>query len=159
MEELPHMTREIWLTMGNQKQRRKWATEHPLAWILEYQPTILLPGKGYQALEPYPFQQQFLNCRDDYRAINKPRQCGISTIVAAEAAWEFDNVPGAQIMVVSKDLAAAQNFHTYVMDILKSVRLNNPNAPRLTKTNQSETKNTNGSRIVSLAATKEAGRS
>lgn len=130
-----------------------------MAWILEYQPTILLPGKGYEPLEPYPFQQDFLNCRDDFRIINKPRQCGISTIVAAEVAWEFDNIPGAQIMIVSKDLGAAQNFHTYVMDILRSVRLNNPDAPKLTKQNQSETKNDKGSRIVSLAASKEAGRS
>lgn len=118
-----------------------------------------MPGKGYLPLEPYPFQQDFLNCRDKYRIINKPRQCGISTIVAAEVAWEFDNIPGAQIMIVSKDLGAAQNFHTYVMDILRSVRLNNPDAPKLTKQNQSETKNDLGSRIVSLAASKEAGRS
>lgn len=152
--------RERWLReFPNQAERQQFARESPMAWILEYQPTILLPGKGYLPLEPYPFQQDFLNCRDDYRIINKPRQCGISTIVAAEVAWEFDNVPGAQIMIVSKDLAAAQNFHTYVMDILRSIRLNNPDAPKLTKTNQSETKNENGSRIVSLAASKEAGRS
>lgn len=153
------MTPEQWLKTGTPEQRKIWATQHPLAWIFEYRPTILLPGKGYQPLNPYPFQQDFLNCRKQYRAINKPRQCGISTIVAAEVAWEFDNVPGAQIMIISKDLAAAQNFHIYVMDILRSVRLNNPDAPALTKTNQSETRNANGSRIVSLAASKEAGRS
>ena len=139
--------------------QERLAKESPMALILTYRPTILLPGKGYLPLEPYPFQQDFLNCRDDYRAINKPRQCGISTIVAAEVAWEFDNIPGAQIMIVSKDLEAAQNFHTYVMDILRSVRLNNPNAPTLKKQNQSETTNANGSRIVSLAASREAGRS
>lgn len=153
------MTRADWLKTGSPEDRKRWAKQHPLAWILEYQPTILLPGKGYIPFEPYPFQQEFLNCRDQYRAINKPRQCGISTTVAAEVAWEFDNVPGAQIMIISKDLAAAQNFHIYVMDILRSVRLNNPDAPTLTKTNQSETRNAAGARIVSLAASKEAGRS
>lgn len=155
-----YWNRQRWVkTFPNKTDRQRLAKESPMAWILEYQPTILLPGKGYLPLEPYPFQQDFINDRSDYRAINKPRQCGISTIVAAEVAWEFDNVPGAQIMIVSKDLGAAQNFHTYVMDILRSVRLNNPKAPKLTKENQSETKNVNGSRIVSLAASKEAGRS
>lgn len=155
-----YWNRERWIKeVPNEADRKRFARESPMAWILEYQPTILLPGKGYLPLEPYPFQQDFLNCRDDFRIINKPRQCGISTIVAAEVAWEFDNVPGAQIMIVSKDLGAAQNFHTYVMDILRSVRLNNPDAPKLTKQNQSETKNEMGSRIVSLAASKEAGRS
>jgi hypothetical protein len=98
-------------------------------------------------------------CRDRFRAINKPRQCGISTIAAAEAAWEFDNVPGAQIVVISKDQAAAINFHKYIYNILYSVRQNNPNAPRLVKTNECETTNDRGARIVSLAASKEAGRS
>lgn len=118
-----------------------------------------MPGKGQISLEPWPFQQQFLNCRDRYRAINKPRQCGISTTAAAEAAWEFDNIPGAQIVIISKDKDAAVNFHKYVYNILYSVRKNNPNAPRLLKTNERETTNTLGNRIVSLAASKESGRS
>jgi phage FluMu gp28-like protein len=126
---------------------------------LEYQPTILLPGKGLIPLEPWPFQQEFLNCRDRFRAINKPRQCGISTTAAAEAAWEFDNLPGAQIVVISKDKDAAVNFHKYIYSILHSVRKNNPNAPRLVKVNERETTNVNGARIVSLAASAETGRS
>ncbi len=98
-------------------------------------------------------------CRDRFRAINKPRQCGISTTAAAEAAWEFDNVPGAQIVIISKDKDAAVNFHKYVYAILHSIRKNNPNAPALLKTNERETTNSIGSRIVSLAASKESGRS
>jgi hypothetical protein len=126
---------------------------------LEYQPTILLPGKGQIPLEPWAFQQEFLMCRDRFRAINKPRQCGISTIAAAEAAWEFDNVPGAQIVIISKDKDAAINFHKYIYNILHSVRRNNPNLPKLIKTNERETTNANGARIVSLASSKETGRS
>lgn len=118
-----------------------------------------MPGKGLIPLEPYPFQQEFLNCRDRYRAINKPRQCGISTIAAAEVAWEFDNIPGAQIVVVSKDLDAAINFHQYIYSILYSVRKNNPDAPKLLKTNERVTTNANGARITTLAASKETGRS
>lgn len=97
--------------------------------------------------------------RSTYRAVNKPRQCGISTIAAAEVAWEFDNVPGAQIVVVSKDMDAAINFHQYIYTILHSVRKNNRNAPKLVKTNERVTTNANGSRITSLAASRETGRS
>lgn len=118
-----------------------------------------MPGKGYVLYEPWPFQQDFLNCREQYRAVNKPRQCGISTTAAGDAAWEFDNVPGAQIVIISKDKDAAINFHKYVYAFLRSVRKTNPNAPKLIKENERETTNANGSRIVSLAAGKESGRS
>ncbi len=159
MAKLPYMTREMWLKTGTTPQRQKWATQHSLAWTLEYQPTILLPGKGYILFEPWPFQQEFMLCSDRFRAINKPRQCGISTTGAAEAAWEFDNVPGAQIVIISKDKDAAVNFHKYVRNILLSVRKNNPTAPRIIKDNERETTNELGNRIVSLAASKESGRS
>jgi len=118
-----------------------------------------LPGKGFIPYEPWEFQQEFLMCRDLYRAINKPRQCGISTTEAVDVAWEFDNVPGAQIVIISKDKDAAVNFHKYVYNILRSVRKNNPRAPKLVKENERETTNVNGSRIVSLASGKESGRS
>lgn len=154
-----YLTREKWLTMGSQEQRQRWASEMPLLWALEYQPTILLPGKGYIPYEPWPFQQDFLNCRDQLRAINKPRQCGISTTEAVDVAWEFDNLPGAQIVIISKDQDAATNFHRYVRNILFSVRANNPDAPKILKDNERETSNELGNRIVSLAASKESGRS
>lgn len=153
------LDRQTWLTLGTQPQRRQWARETALAYILEFQPTILLPGKGQIVFEPWPFQQAFLRCKDRFRAINKPRQCGISTTAAAEAAWEFDNVPGAQIVIISKDKDAAVNFHKYVRNILWSVRLNNPDAPAILKDNERETTNALGNRIVSLAASKESGRS
>jgi hypothetical protein len=156
---MKYMTRDQWVQLAPVAKRRQWATEMPLCWALEYQPTILLPGKGFIPYEPWPFQQDFMNCRDRFRAINKPRQCGISTTAAVEAAWEFDNVPGAQIVIISKDKDAAINFHKYVYNILYSVRENNPNAPRLLKTNERETTNSLGNRIVSLAASKESGRS
>lgn len=155
-----HWTRPEWIANEpDQKKRRRWATELPLAWILEYRPTILLPGKGLIPFEPWPFQQDFVNCRDRFRVINKPRQCGISTTVAAEVAWEFDNVPGAQIVIISKDKDAATNFHNYVYSILHSVRRNNPDAPKLVKTNERQTTNSIGAKITSLASSKESGRS
>lgn len=153
------ISREQWLEMGTEQERQQWAKELPLAWLLEYRPTILFPGKGHIPFELYPFQQEFVSCRDSFRAINKPRQCGISTAVAAEVAWEFCNVPGAQIVIISKDKDAAVNFHNYVYEILRSVKNSDPNFPRLLKENERQTTNSIGSKITSLAAGKEAGRS
>lgn len=121
----------------------------------------MFPGRGYIPFEPWPFQQEFLQCRERFRIINKPRQCGISTTEAAECAWEFDNIPGSRIVIISKDGDSAINFHKYVTDMLKSVRRNNPDAkfPALLKTNTRLTENSIGSKIISLASSKEAGRS
>lgn len=130
-----------------------------MAWVLEYQPTILFPGKGYIPYEPWPFQQAILQDRSQYRAVNKPRQCGVSTTEAVEAAWEFDNIAGSVIVIISKDKDAAVNFHKYIYNILHSVRDRNKKAPKLLKTNERETTNDIGSRIVSLPASKETGRS
>lgn len=156
---MKYWTREAWLQAGTEEQRRATAKLNPLAWIFEYEPTILFPGKGYIPLIPYPFQQDFIRCRDRFRAINKPRQCGISTIAAAEVAWEFCNVPGAQIVIISKDKDAAINFHTYVYAILHSVKDKDPNFPKLVKENERVTTNENGAKITSLAAGAETGRS
>ncbi len=152
------MTPKRWKTFLK-ADRKRWAKETPLAWVLEYQPTILLPGKGLIPFVPWYFQQVFLACRDRFRIINKPRQCGISTTTAADVAWEFDNIPGSQIVIISKDKDAAENFHAYVYQILRSVRQNNPDSPKLLKTNQRVTTNDIGSKITSLASSKEAGRS
>ncbi len=127
---------------------------------MEYRPKILFPGRGYIPFEPWPFQQEVLNCQDRYRAVNKPRQCGISTLFAAEAAWEATHVPGAQIIIVSKDLEAAVNFHNYIYNVLKSARDVDPDFPKIGKENERVTTFPSlGSRIVSLPASKETGRS
>lgn len=68
-------------------------------------------------------------------------------------------MPGAQIVIISKDKDAAVNFHKYIYNILFSARLNNPDAPQLLKVNERETTNAAGARIMSLAASKESGRS
>jgi hypothetical protein len=155
------LTREQWTKIGTPKDRQQWAKEHPLAYILEFRPQILLPGKGLIDYEPWLFQREFLACRDRFRIINKPRQCGISTTVAAEVAFEFDTVPGAQIVIISKDKDAAVNFHSYVYNVLYSTRRNAPkkSLPKLLKTNERVTTNSIGSKITSLASGKESGRS
>lgn len=153
------MTQEEWQKYPADK-RRAWARETPLAWILEYQPTILLPGKGFIPFELWDFQKEFISNQDRFRAVNKPRQCGISTTAAAEVAWKVTHKPGAQIIIVSKDLDAAVNFHRYVYNILNSVKGRDPDMPKMTKDNTRETEfGAFGSRVVSLTASKETGRS
>lgn len=99
-------------------------------------------------------------CDDRFRAMNKPRQCGISTTAAAEAAWKVTHMPGAQIIIVSKDLDAAINFHKYIYNILYSIQKKDPDFPVFGKTNTRETTFPSlGSRIMSLTASKETGRS
>lgn len=108
----------------------------------------------------WDFQAEFIKDTSRFRAINKPRQCGISTTAAAEAAWKVTHKPGAQIIIVSKDLDAAVNFHRYIYNILRSVQGKDPDMPKMTKDNTRETEfGEIGSRIVSLTASKETGRS
>jgi hypothetical protein len=130
-----------------------------LAWILEYQPKILLPRKGLVNFEPFWYQEEVLNSDARFRLINKSRQIGFSTCLAAEAAWEFAHVKGAQIIIVSKNLSAARNFHKYIYNILYSIKDVDPDFPDLIKANSLETTNEIGSSIISLPASAETGRS
>ena len=78
----------------------------------------------------------------------------------AEAAWELTHIKGAMIIILSKDQKASINLLKYVYDILYSVRDVDPDFPKLGKTNQQEiTIPELGSRIVSINATPETGRS
>jgi hypothetical protein len=127
---------------------------------LEYQPRILFPGKGYIPFEPWPFQQEYLQDDAQNKAMNKPRQCGISTTEAADCAWELYHIPGTIIVVVSKDKDAAGNFLKYVKEMMVSARETDKSLPKLGKINEFEiTVPSEGSRIVVSASTKGAGRS
>lgn len=154
------LTREEWLALAPEAIRRKWARQNSLSWILEFQPKILFPGKGYIPFEPWPFQQEYLQDQSIYKAMNKPRQCGISTTEAADCAWEITHVKGASILVVSKDKDAAANFLKYVQDFLVSAAETDPDLPAIGKQNEFKiTVPSMASKIVAVAATKSAGRS
>lgn len=153
------MTPEKWATYPA-SQRRIWAQKDPLAMILEQKPKILFPGKGFITLEPWPFQQQALACQDRFRIFNKPRQCGFSTIFAAEVVWQLQNVPGAQIVIISKDKKAAQQFMGYVSTMIDSLQATDPNFPKVGKRNETEIVFPKlGARVQVVAAGKETARS
>lgn len=154
------MTSAEWKKMYPKNYRRQKAREYSLAWVLEYSPKILLPGKGYVPFDPFDYQQDFLLDTSKNRAVNKARQLGLSTAVGAEAAWKLTHIPGWVGIILSKDQKASINLLKYVYDILYSVKDVDPDFPKLGKTNQQEiTVPELGSRIVSINATPETGRS
>lgn len=154
------MTSKEWKAKYPASKRREMAKQHPLAWILEYSPKILLPGKGYVDFEPFEYQQDFLLDGSKNRAVVKARQLGLSTAVGAEAAWKLTHIPGWVGIILSKDQKASINLLKYVYDILYSVKDIDPDFPKLGKTNQQEiTVPELGSRVVSINATPETGRS
>lgn len=79
--------------------------------------------------------------------------------MGAEAAWEVTHVPGAVIILLSKNQAASKNLLKYVYNILESVEHIDPDFPEWDKRNELEISFKNGSRVVSIPASKEAGRS
>jgi hypothetical protein len=92
--------------------------------------------------------------------VNKSRQIGFSTVVAAEIAWEVTHVPGAVIIIVSKNDSAAVNVLKYVKNVLFSVKDKDPDFPKVGKSNNKEvTFPELGSSVVSLPAAPETGRS
>lgn len=119
-----------------------------------------MPRKGFVEFEPFWYQQEAINDDSQFRLINKSRQIGFSTVMGAEAAWEVTHIPGAVIILLSKNQAASKNLLKYVYNILESVQYKDPDFPPFGKKNELEISfPTLGSRIVSIPASKEAGRS
>lgn len=142
----------------SQSERKAYAKASPLAWILEYSPQILLPGKGYIDFEPYYAQQQVLKDRNRLRLLNKYRQGGFTTAFAAEAAHSFIHTPGAEIVVLSKSEKEAKKFHDKFYAILRSV--DDPDKPRIDVENKLYTASSEtGSSLQTLTSSPETGRS
>ena len=155
-----YMTKKRWDQKYTKNQQRSLAKKHALAWILTYSPSILLPKKGFIPFEPFWYQQEFLKDDSQFRLVNKSRQIGFSTVCGAEAAFEVTHMPGAMIILLSKNKDASLNLMKYVKDILLSVKDIDPDFPTIGKMTLSEiTFPELGSRIVSVAASPEAGRS
>lgn len=89
------------------------------------------------------------------RIILKARQVGMSNVIAIEAVWDAIHKPNSKILFVSKDLRAAQNIIQYCYHTI----LSTTTIPKPEKSTQSEIGFSNGSLLVSMPATKSAGRS
>jgi phage FluMu gp28-like protein len=120
-----------------------------LFWALE---EVRLPDGS--AFDPYRYQAAFLADRSPSRLVLKARQVGMTTAVAVEIAHEALFIPRSLALVISKDQPSASEVIGKVRDVYENLA----EPPRFVKDNEGELVLANGSRIVSQAATKKAGR-
>jgi len=132
---------------------------HPLAWILEYQPEIRVPGKGYVPYFPFYAQQQLLLDKSQFRHLNKPRQGGFTTTFAIEALHNFIYGEAAEIVVISKSEKEAKRFLDKFYVAYDSIYGKDPHCPKLRVRNAKNAIGYNGATIDVLTSSKGAGRS
>lgn len=116
--------------------------------------TVVTSWAGRIAFEPYSYQERFLDDTSPRRLILKARQVGMSNAIAIEAIHKAITTPDQMILMVSRNGQLAQHLITYCRHTLVGLR----DTPVLARENLSELEFTNGSRIVSLAASPSAGR-
>lgn len=118
-------------------------------------------GDDSVALVPFdlwPMQEETLKVihTNDRVIILKARQLGITWLIIADDLHDCLFHPGITILYFSKDLIAANEIIRRVKGMYSRYA---GDKPRLTGDNKSELAWSNGSRMLSLAATESAGRS
>ena len=152
-------TRQWWIHQYPKAERARLAHEHPLAWVLEYEPKIRVPGKGYITYEPFYCQQQLLLDSSQFRHLNKPRQAGYTTTFSIEALHDLIYTPTAEIVVISKSEKEAKRFLDKFYVAYDSIYDKDPNCPKLLVRNAKNAIASNGATIDVLTSSKGAGRS
>jgi phage FluMu gp28-like protein len=107
------------------------------------------------AFHPYHYQAAFLMDRAPRRLVLKARQIGFSQVVALEAVHTAIFEPDSTILFVSRNQSLADNLLAYCATAMSGL---GDDMPALTKQNNSELKFANGSHVLSLPATRSAGR-
>ena len=117
------------------------------------------PLKGLITFDTYPFQDDCIQAFNDHRLniVLKARQLGLSTVVAAYAAWFGIFYKDKEILVIATKLNTAINF-------IKKVRVIIDNLPPWLLLPQYEASRqsirfTNGSSITAIPTSDDAGRS
>src|SRR3990172_8687388 len=108
----------------------------------------LLPG------QPYRYQATAWMDPSPQRIILKARQIGISTAIMAEALDGAFTQPDSLALFVSRNERAATHILSYAYQMLRRLELQD----QLVKSNETEMSLTNGSRLISLPASKDTGR-
>ena len=135
-------------------QKLAWQALSPLAWAVAVRPQIPHPIKGIVRIAPYQYQAQFWADRSPARVVLKARQTGFSQAIALEAAHTAQFRPASTVLFVSRNMDAAINVLRYVKLSLQTPGID----ARLVKDNETEAELANGSRVLSIPATKGAGR-
>ncbi len=116
---------------------------------------VVHPVKGRIPFALYPYQCEVLQARfGPPRLIVKARQVGVSQLIAGEALAQAKFFPGSTILLISRNLEAAQHLLRLVADLMAS----DFNLPEVSRKNESEISFANRSTIRSLAASENAGR-
>lgn len=117
------------------------------------------PLRGTIPFKTYEFQDDCLRdfAKHPFNIVLKSRQLGLSTVTAAYAVWLAIFRRDKNILVIATKLRTAMNFIKKVRKILACL----PGWMRITDYEESrnEVRFSNGSQIVSIATTEDAGRS
>ena len=131
-----------------------WLNASPLLWARQNVRLWNPATASYESLQPREYQTRLLADRSLQRLVLKARQTGISTLIAIEADHASLYIPNNLTLVVSRNQDSAQEVLDYCHRIFEGLEA----PPCYAKRNESEIALQNGSRIVSLAATRDAGR-
>lgn len=134
-------------------ERAASAAPPALDWARE-NATIVLPGMGRVAFDPYPYQADFLDDTSRRRLILKARQVGMSNVIAIEALYKALTTPDRQILMISRGGLYAQQLITYCRHTLAGLKIQ----PEILQENMTTLVFGNGSRILSLPAAPSTGR-
>jgi hypothetical protein len=117
------------------------------------------PTKGTIPFNTYPFQDKCVRAfkKHQFNIVVKSRQLGLSTVTAGYATWLALFRRDQNILVMAQKLRTAKNFIKKVHKMLACL----PPWLRLCdyEQNQQEVRFENGSQIVSIPTTEDAGRS
>src|SRR3972149_4692517 len=102
----------------------------------------------------YRYQATVLTDPSPLRIVNKARQTGLSTIFMAEAVDAPFTEPGTLALFVSRNMDAAVHLMSYGYRVLRRLGL----MGELSKANEMEIALNNGSRLKSLASSRDTGR-
>ena len=118
------------------------------------------PVRGRISFKTYPFQddctQEFIDNR--FVVVNKSRQLGLSTLVAAYSVWLALFQKDKNILVIATKLAVAQNFIKKVKTVIREM----PKwlvLPEIVSDNKQMIEFSNGSSIKAVPTSDDAGRS
>lgn len=118
-------------------------------------PVIPHPVRGIVRIEPYQYQAEFWANDAPARVVLKARQVGYSQAIALEALHTAVFQPYSTVLIVSRNLEAAVNVLGYVKVALSTPGLG---MPKLVRNQETRIAFANGSRILSIPATKGTGR-
>lgn len=143
------------------KQEYRKCAADPVYFMKKYC-YIQHPIRGKILFHLYPFQEKVLSnfvTNTDYDIILKSRQLGISTLVAGFALWNMLFKSDYNALVIATKQTVARNLVT-------KVRVMYDNLPSWLRGNERPTSNNklsleleNGSKIVAISSTADAGRS